>query len=84
MFNILVLLDVQNNLKETSPFLSAQMALVSIFLQIFIVPGKYNFGKKSESQANMHKIQYQICLTENTEKGQSYKFNGQTLFATIF
>ena len=38
LYNILVLLDVQANLPETSPFLSAQMAW-----QIFIVLGMYNF-----------------------------------------
>ena len=37
-----VLLDVQANLQETSPFLSAQMALLSGFLQVSIVLVKYN------------------------------------------
>ena len=41
---ISVLLDVHANLPETSPFLSAQMALVSTFFQMFIVLGMYNFG----------------------------------------
>ena len=31
-------------LPETSPFLSAQIALVSTFFQMFIVLGMYNFG----------------------------------------
>ena len=44
MFNISVLLDVQANLPETSPYLSAQMALVSTFFQMFIVLGMYNFA----------------------------------------
>ena len=44
MFNISVLLDVQANLPETSPFFSAQMALVSTFFQIFIVLAIYNFA----------------------------------------
>ena len=35
---------VQANLPETSPFLSAQMALVSTFFQMFIVLGMYNYG----------------------------------------
>ena len=39
-----VLLDVEANLPETSPFLSAQMALLSTFFQVFIVLGMYNFG----------------------------------------
>ena len=34
---------VQANLPETSPFLSAQMALVSTFFQMFIVLGMYKF-----------------------------------------
>ena len=49
MFNISVLLDVstavQANLPETSPFLSAQMVLVSPIFQMFIVLGIYNFGR---------------------------------------
>ena len=32
------------DLPETSPFLSAQMAVLSSFLQVFIVLGIYNFG----------------------------------------
>ena len=32
------------NLSETSPFLSAQMALLSTFFQVYIVLGMYNFG----------------------------------------
>ena len=43
MFNNSVLLDVQANLPETSPFLPAQMALVSTFFQMIIVLGMYNF-----------------------------------------
>ena len=45
MFNISVLLVVQANLPDTSPFLSAQMALVSTFFQMFIVLGMYNFAQ---------------------------------------
>ena len=44
LFNISVLPDVKVNLPEISPFLSAQMALVSTFFQMFIVLGMYNFG----------------------------------------
>ena len=44
MLNISVLLDVQANLPETSPFLSAKIALVSTFFQMLIVLGMYNFG----------------------------------------
>jgi hypothetical protein len=43
LFDISILLDVQANLPETSPFLFAQMALVSTFIQMFIVLGMYNF-----------------------------------------
>ena len=43
LFHISVLLDVQANLPETSPLLSALMDLVSTFFQMFIVLGKYNF-----------------------------------------
>jgi hypothetical protein len=43
MFIISVFLDVQAKLPKTSPFLSAQMALVSTFFQMFIVLGMYNF-----------------------------------------
>ena len=50
MFNISVLLDVQAYLPETSPFFSAQMALVSTFFQMFIVLGMYNFALKWESR----------------------------------
>ena len=37
--------SIQNALNppETSPFFSAQMALVSTFFQMFIVLGTYNF-----------------------------------------
>ena len=44
LFNISVLLDVQANLPETSPFFSAQMALMSTFFQMYIVLWMYNFG----------------------------------------
>ena len=43
LFSIQVLLDVKANLPETCPFLSAQMALVSTFFQMFIVLEMYNF-----------------------------------------
>ena len=38
------LLEIQAILSETSPFLSAQMAVLSSFFQMFIVLGMYNFG----------------------------------------
>jgi hypothetical protein len=41
--------DVQANLPETSPFLPAQMALVSTFFQMFILLGMYNFEVKTNS-----------------------------------
>ena len=52
---ISVLLDVQANLAETSPFLSAQMVLMSTFFQMFIVLGMYIFGAKivGEKLANL-------------------------------
>ena len=37
------LLDVQANLPETAHLLSSQMAVLSSFLQVFIVLGIYNF-----------------------------------------
>ena len=37
------LLEIQAILPETSPFLSAQMAVLSSFFQMFIVLGMYNF-----------------------------------------
>ena len=49
LFNISVLLDVQDNLPETSPFLTAKMALVSTFFQMFMVLGMYNFGVQINS-----------------------------------
>ena len=50
MFNITVLLDVQANLPETSPyFVCPKMALVSSFFQMFIVLGMYNFDFKRSS-----------------------------------
>ena len=39
-----LLLEIQAILPETSPFLSAQMAVLSNFFQMFIVLGVYNFG----------------------------------------
>ena len=53
LFNISVLLDIQANLPETSPFLSAQMALVSTLFQMFIVLGMYNFGSKLNIGRNL-------------------------------
>ena len=46
MFNVSVL---QANLPETSPFLSAQIALVSDFFQMFILLGMYNVEVKVEN-----------------------------------
>ena len=39
------LLEIQAILLETSPFLSAQMAVLSSFLKMFRLLGRYNFGK---------------------------------------
>ena len=49
LFNILVLLDVQADLPETSRFFSVQMALLSTFFQRFTVLGMYNFGEGIKS-----------------------------------
>jgi hypothetical protein len=42
------LLEIQAILPETSPFLSAQMAVLSGFFQMFIVLGMYNFASLVE------------------------------------
>ena len=39
------LLEIQDILPETSPFLYAWMAVLSTFFQMFIVLGMYNFGQ---------------------------------------
>ena len=45
LFNISVLIDVHRVIyQKTAHFLSAHMALVSTFFQMFIVLGMYNFG----------------------------------------
>ena len=44
LFNISFLLDVQANLPETSPFLSAEVALMSTIFEVIIVLWMYNFG----------------------------------------
>ena len=44
MFHISVLLDVQANLPKTSPFFSAQMALVSMFFQMLQYLGCISLG----------------------------------------
>ena len=38
--------DVQANLPETSPFLSAQMIVLSVFFQVLIVLVMFNYQKK--------------------------------------
>jgi hypothetical protein len=43
--NLRFFLEIQAILPETSPFLSAQMAVLSSFFQIFIVLGMYNFAR---------------------------------------
>ena len=40
----LLLFETLWNLPESRPFLSAQMAVLSSFFQVFIVLGMYNFG----------------------------------------
>ena len=42
------LLDVQSNLPETSPFLSAQMAVLSSSFSVFTVLGTYNLYVQTE------------------------------------
>ena len=44
MSDLRFLLEIQAILPETSLFLSAQMAVLSSFFQMFIVLGMYNFG----------------------------------------
>ena len=45
------LLGVQTNLlSETSPFLSAQMTVLSIFFQMFVVLGMYKIGYDSSTK----------------------------------
>ena len=61
MFNITVLLDVQANLPETSPFLSAQMTLVSTFFQMFIVLGMYNF-EENVKICSLPQVEYENYL----------------------
>ena len=64
LLDISVLLDVQANLPETSPFLSAQMTLVGSFFQMFIALGMYNFGimKKLPPCFNSHTMSfYEYC-----------------------
>jgi hypothetical protein len=47
------LLEIQAILLETSPFLSAQMAVMSSFFQMFIVLGMYNFGGGVKNLPNL-------------------------------
>ena len=54
---------VQANLPETSPFLFAQMALVSTFFQMLIVLGMYNFDCHLEHDQNKARNIF-ICKTE--------------------
>ena len=44
--NCFFLLCVQADLPKTSLFFSAQIAVLSSFIQMFIVLGMYNFGCK--------------------------------------
>ena len=48
-FRSQVFLNIQAILPETCPFLSAQMALLSSFFQMFIALGMYNFGTRLTS-----------------------------------
>ena len=67
----MVSLDVQANLSENSPFLSAQMAVLRSLLQMFIVLGMYNFGHRtkkcihSEARCDLHP--HPACVYKNEE-----------------
>ena len=44
MYKFFPLIDVKVNWPETSSFLSAQIALLSSFFQLFMILGMYDFG----------------------------------------
>ena len=60
LFNISVLVDDQAILPETNPFLSAQIALMNTFFQMFIVLGMYEFSYEPKPKATA------LLVTGNT------------------
>ena len=58
------LLETQDILPKTSPFLVAQMAVLSSFFQMFIALGMYNFvqaHKCSLLMMGLHIFQVKLC-----------------------
>ena len=60
-----------NLLSETSPFLSAQMTVLSIFFQIFVVLGMYNFGYDSSTTIYLGKPWY--CCLETGDLSRDWR-----------
>ena len=59
-----MLLEIQAILPEISPFLSAEMAVLSNFFQMFIALGMYNF----ESVIKMHlKLVWNVLLIDHNQ-----------------
>ena len=60
------LFEIQAILPETSPFLSAQMAVLSSFFQMFIVLGMYNFalGAKLLPNSSRDKKYHQTIIAQ--------------------
>ena len=48
------------NCQKPADFLPAQMAVLSTFLQVFIVLGIYNFGRRKAAHSYRIKINYAI------------------------
>ena len=53
---------IQAILPETSPYLSAQMAVLSSFFQMFIVLGMYNFAFTSKESLRQVVLTYQTKI----------------------
>ena len=74
------LLEIQAILPETSPFLSAQMAVLSSFFQLFIVLGMYNFVSKV-----VHPGLTQVVLAEPlAEKSKWEAIERISLMAVVY
>jgi hypothetical protein len=56
LFNISVLLDVQANLPETSPFFVCPNGFGEHLFQMFIVLGMYNFGSRSNTSSPLAEV----------------------------
>ena len=64
MFNISVLLDVQTNLPETSPFfVCPNGSSEHLFFQVFIVLWMYNFDSRKENSSTRLKIYSTLLAT---------------------